>query len=146
MDRDPSDLSWDPQPHETKMYDPPDQVTEEEGMTKEQVEASDVAVRFDKGKVPWRLFMWDAAQEVVNVLDMGAEKYSERNWEKGMKWSRCYDSAQRHLYSWFQKRENNDKESGLNHLAHAAWNILVLLAYQLRGGKHLENDDRPQQD
>lgn len=120
-----------------------DQYTEDNRPTIEEIETSTVAVRADSGKDPWSLFMWDAAREVVKVLKMGAKKYSARNWEKGMDWSRCYDSAQRHLYAWFQGREDNDSESGLNHLAHAAWNILVLLSYQLRGGIHLKNDDRP---
>lgn len=122
---------------------PADQYTEDNQPTAEEIEASPVAVRADSGKDPWNLFMWDAAREVVRVLKMGAEKYTARNWEKGMKYSRCYDSAQRHLYAWFQEGEDHDKESGLLHLAHAAWNILVLLSYQLRGGKHLKNDDRP---
>jgi len=123
-----------------------DQYTEDDQPTTEEIEASPVAVRADSGKNPWSLFMWDAAQEVVKVLKMGADKYSARNWEKGMQWSRCYDSAQRHLYAWFQEHEDRDKESGLLHLGHAAWNILVLLSYQLRGGKHLKNDDRPRID
>lgn len=122
-----------------------DQYSEDNRPSTEEIKASPVAVRADSGKDPWALFMWDAAREVVRVLKMGAEKYSARNWEKGMKWSRCYDSAQRHLYSWFQEGKDRDSESGLLHLAHAAWNILVLLAYQLRGGKHLANDDRPKE-
>ena len=125
------------------MKESEDQYTEDDKPTTEEIKKSTVAVRADSGKDPWHLFMWDAARVVVQVLGMGAEKYSERNWEKGMKWSRCYNSAQRHLYAWFQEHEDYDKESGLLHLGHAAWNILVLLAYQIRGGFHVENDDRP---
>lgn len=121
----------------------PDQYLEDDQLDKTAIEASPVAVRSDLGKDPWHLFMWDAAQQVVKVLHMGAAKYTARNWEKGMDWSRCYSSAQRHMIKWWQLREDNDKESGLNHLAHAAWNILALLAYQLRGGIHKANDDRP---
>ena len=121
----------------------PDAATDSNPLTKDVIAASPVGVRNDVGKDPWHLFMWDAAHEVVRVLQMGAAKYTERNWEKGMKWSRVYNSLQRHLYSWYQEGENYDKESGLHHLAHASWNVLVLLAYSIRGGFHNQNDDRP---
>lgn len=117
--------------------------TEDDRPDKTIIEQANSGMRFNLGKIPWNLFMWDAAEQVVKVLQMGAEKYSARNWEKGMSWEETYAAAQRHLIKWFQYHEDIDKESGLNHLAHAAWNILVLLSYQLRGGRHRDNDDRP---
>lgn len=63
----------------------------------------------------------------------------DRNWERGQQWSVPYASCMRHLQSWFAG-ENTDPESGLPHLAHAACNLLFLLAYQLRGMTFL--DDR----
>ena len=45
-----------------------DQYTEDNQPTNEEIEASPVAVRADSGKDPWSLFMWDAAKEVVKVL------------------------------------------------------------------------------
>ncbi|MES7616818.1 dATP/dGTP diphosphohydrolase domain-containing protein, partial [Cutibacterium acnes] len=39
------------------------------------------------------------------------------------------DALYRHLLSW-QQGNNLDHESGLPHLAHAAWHCLALLAYQ----------------
>jgi hypothetical protein len=112
-------------------------------MTQEEIEVSKVGVRNNLGKPPWHLFMWDAAEEVVNVLAHGRLKYAARNWEKGLSWSETFDSAVRHMKKWYYQHQDLDEDSGLHHLAHAAWNILALLSFSLWGGKHLENDDRP---
>jgi hypothetical protein len=58
-----------------------------------------------------------------------------------MAWSRVFDSTQRHLTAWFQKRETLDPDgTGLRNIAQAAWGCLVLLAWELRG---TGTDDRP---
>lgn len=93
----------------------------------------------DFGKLPWHLFPFDAAEEIVKVLDYGAKKYAPRGWEAGMDYSRLYSALIRHLVSWFMRR-GNDPDTGLSHLAHAGACVLFLIAYELRGrGK----DDRP---
>lgn len=98
-------------------------------------------VKFDDGKVKFSLLPWDAVREVAVVFTRGAKKYEPRNWEKGMAWSRVYDSTQRHLTDWFQKRETLDPDgTGLRNIAQAAWGCLVLLAWELRGHG---TDDRP---
>ena len=96
--------------------------------------------KFDIGKPQYSLLPWDAVEEVVRVLDFGAKKYGPRNWEKGMKWSRLFDSVTRHITNWFMG-EDNDPESGLHHLAHAACCCLFMLAWALR--KMDKFDDRP---
>lgn len=99
-------------------------------------------VKFDAGKPKWHLLPYDAIREVVLVFTKGAEKYEERNWEKGMAWSRVFNSTQRHLTDWFQKRETFDPDgTGLRNIAQATWGCLVLLAWELRGHG---TDDRPQ--
>jgi len=55
-----------------------------------------------------------------------------------MSWSRMIGSMERHWFS-FKGGEDFDGESGLYHLAHAAWNILSLLEYYRT---HPELDDR----
>lgn len=95
----------------------------------------------DNGKAPWHLFPWDAAEQVVLVLKFGASKYAERNWEKGIVYSRVFAATQRHLKAWFQDREDIDKDSGLPHLACAACEVLFALAFHVRGMRHI--DDRP---
>ena len=69
---------------------------------------------------------------------MGAIKYEGRNWEKGIYFSRIIAAIFRHLISWILG-ETKDKESGLHHLAHAAWGCLAIVAFQIRG-KNSFND------
>ena len=97
-------------------------------------------IKHDDGKLPYHLLPWDAIRDVVRVLKFGASKYGDRNWERGMDYSRLFSAAQRHLTTWFQEREDNDGETGISHLAHAGCCVLFLLAYSLRG---IGNDDRP---
>ena len=65
------------------------------------------------------------------VLTRGTIKYDSRNWERGMSWEKVYDSCQRHLLK-FVCGERYDSELGCHHLAMAAWNILVLMTYDIR--------------
>ncbi len=96
-------------------------------------------IKHDGGKARWDLIPWDGLEEIVNVMTSGAEKYGDRNWEKGLTYSRVWAASIRHLWKWFHG-ENKDSETGLSHLAHAGCCILFLLAYERRG--HGE-DDRP---
>lgn len=78
----------------------------------------------------------------MKVLQFGATKYGERNWEKGIHYSRLYSAAIRHLNAWFEG-EDSDKETGLSHLAHATCCILFLLAFVVLNGEGYSLDDRP---
>ena len=90
---------------------------------------SEKGMKFDYGKVRPSLVidsMREAILAVSAVGTFGAEKYSDDNWklvEEGEK--RYRDAALRHLLA-----EGSDHESGLPHLAHAAWNLLALLQLQ----------------
>lgn len=95
-------------------------------------------IKADTGKLPWHLLPFDAVGDVVEVLKHGAEKYGDRNWEKGMDHSRVFSAALRHMVA-YQSGEDADAESGLSHLAHAATNLLFLSAYRIRG---VGTDDR----
>lgn len=95
--------------------------------------------KFDTDKDPWHLLPTDAARGIVKVLSFGAHKYAERNWEKGMAWSRVYSACIRHLTAWFEG-EQKDQETGFSHLWHAGCCIMFLIAYELRSVGH---DDRP---
>lgn len=90
------------------------------------------AVKNDQGKLPWHLLPSDAVDDVLEVLQYGAAKYGERNWERGMDWSRPFSALMRHMWAWW-RGETFDPESGKPHLAHAACCILFLLAYERRG-------------
>lgn len=56
--------------------------------------------------------------------ERGANKYANRNWEKGLKDSRCFSSTIRHLYRWLAGDRTED------HLAAAIWNIAALMHYE----------------
>jgi len=85
--------------------------------------------RDDKEKVRFDLLEPYAIEQLAKVFTLGARKYSENNWlEKPMAWSRIIASLHRHLNA-FQQGEDLDKETGLSHVAHVAWNAMALLSY-----------------
>lgn len=100
------------------------------------------ALRYDTGKTNWSLMPFEAIEEINKVLEFGAGKYAEWNFSEngGMKWSRIINSCLRHIFSWM-RGEDNDKESGLPHLAHAGCNILFLL-YYIKRPDIFTKDDR----
>ena len=96
-------------------------------------------LKFDHGKLRLDLVPTDGILALAQVLTSGAEKYGERGWEKGMAWSRVYNSAMRHLLA-FWGGEDIDAESGLPHVQHALWNCAALAWYK----EHCQDkDDRP---
>jgi hypothetical protein len=93
----------------------------------------------DEGKTRMDLIPVDVLEELGKVYTMGALKYADRNWEKGMHWGRVYAALLRHLFAWWGG-ENIDKESGLSHMAHVIWGAFTLLAYSKRA---IGIDNRP---
>lgn len=57
----------------------------------------------------------------ARLLELGATKYGERNWEKGQPISRFIDSAMRHLLRYLEGYRDED------HLAAARWNIGAIM-------------------
>lgn len=66
--------------------------------------------------------------KLAEVAGYGAEKYSHLNYVRGFDWSLSYNALQRHLMA-FWGGEDLDPESGLPHLAHAAWHCMTLLTF-----------------
>ncbi len=96
-------------------------------------------VKFDGEKVRVELLPVSAIRAYGGILTHGAKKYSDRNWEKGMKWSRLYGACLRHLTA-FWDGENLDPESGYHHLASAIFNIGGLIEFTITKP---DLDDRP---
>jgi len=63
----------------------------------------------------WRLGEW---------LRTGAEKYTERNWEKGIPLSRCLASLVRHTLQYMMRDRSED------HLAAVMCNAMFMLHYE----------------
>lgn len=97
------------------------------------------AQHFDRDKLPLELVDPILSKSVAKVLQFGISKgYQKNNWRKGMEWSRVLGSLERHIADW-KAGDTNDLESTLNHLAHAACDIMFLLYYER---KFPELDDR----
>lgn len=97
-----------------------------------------VAVKYDQGKPRYELLPGDALDDIVTILTYGAEKYGDRNWEKGLSWGRLFGATMRHLWAWW-RGEEKDPESGFGHLGHAAASLMMLCASVRRG---VGNDNR----
>ena len=96
-------------------------------------------IKYDEGKNRLDLLPPELILGVGEVLTYGASKYDDRNWEKGMAWSRPYGALLRHIMRWHMGH-TFDEESNLRNLDHAATNIAFLQAYERRG---VGTDDRP---
>lgn len=97
------------------------------------------ATKDDTGKAPYDLIAPEMLDALAAVLDFGARKYEPRNWEKGMRWGRCFAALMRHLWSWWSGKGDNDPETGMSHLWHAACCLMFLIAYEAR---KVGDDDR----
>lgn len=94
----------------------------------------------EKGTKPevFDQFPTEALMEIARVYGFGAAKYEAHNFRRGYEWSKSYNAMMRHLIAW-QGGEDNDPESGLSHLAHAAWHCMTLLSFR---DEHPDFDDR----
>lgn len=96
--------------------------------------ASTGGLRDNKGKPRLALVPSELEEAVARVIwqssDKAGGKYPLHNWRKGLPWSEVADSAIRHLKKFAQQGEDFDKESGLDHLDHAACNIAFLLWFR----------------
>lgn len=96
-------------------------------------------LRYNKGKLRYDLIHPVAQEGLARVLTKGAEKYAERNWEKGMSWTSIIASLKRHL-SAIEKGEDYDAETGFLHADHVQCNAHFLSAYYKIAPQY---DDRP---
>src|SRR6266403_5346522 len=94
--------------------------------------------KHDLGKDRWDLAPWEAFGEVVKILTFGAGKYGDRNWERGIVYSRLFAATVRHLSAWW-RRDDLDPESGRSHLAHVLCCVAFILTFTLRGRTDLDN-------
>ncbi len=92
----------------------------------------------DRGKLRFDLLPVKPLEAIVNIYTYGANKYDDNNWRSGIQWGRIFSASMRHMWA-FWRGEDFDPESGLPHLAHAAFGCLTLLEYM---ETHRELDDR----
>ena len=94
--------------------------------------------RYNHGKPDYSLIPLTTLADESRVWEYGTKKYAQWNWAKGMAWSVPFACLIRHMAAW-QTGEENDPESGLPHLAHAACNLRMLTLY---AKTYVEGDDR----
>lgn len=92
-------------------------------------------VKADSGKPRWSLLDFQTLSDVVDVLELGAKKYSAGNF-KHVEPVRYVDAFLRHWYA-YQSGEELDLESGKSHLHHMIC-CLMFLDYFRREGKEIE--------
>lgn len=80
-------------------------------------DTSDGKGRFDliSPEVLFRLAAW---------VEQGAKKYEDRNWEKGIPISRCFNSAMRHLVKYLAGWDDED------HLAAVVCNVMFIMHFE----------------
>jgi hypothetical protein len=74
-------------------------------------------------------------ERLAKLLQRGAEKYDDRNWEKGMPLSVYMDSGMRHLYKFLEGHRDED------HLIAAIWNLQALLHIEEMVGRGILPED-----
>lgn len=99
---------------------------------------TDTALRYNTGKIPLSYTPLALMEGVSAVMEFGAKKYERDNWKKGFAYNSLIDCALRHIMA-YAEGEDTDKESGRNHIEHAATNLAFLL-HQIKHG--IGTDDR----
>ena len=92
----------------------------------------------DTGKLRFDLIPVRPLEKVAEVYTIGATKYDDNNWRKGLKWGRVFAAMMRHAWAWM-RGETHDPVDGQHHLASVVWCALTLMEYEVT---HPELDDR----
>lgn len=91
----------------------------------------------DQSKPRFSLVPQKALEDVIDVLEFGAQKYAAENWRFVDNWqTRYYDAAMRHLLA-HRRGEYLDEETGKPHLAHVTCCLMFLA--------ELAAEDRPEE-
>lgn len=107
----------------------------------ENVENSDTAVKFDNGKPRTDLMPPEAILGLADLYAVGARKYADRNWEKGMSYTRLLGALLRHALA-YMSGEDYAPDDKQHHMLSVAWCAFALFTYHCRGMGE-EWDDRP---
>lgn len=99
-------------------------------------------VKYDSDKLRFDLIPPIALFELAKVYTIGARKYEDRNWEKGLKYGRVFGAMMRHAWRWWLGEER-DPVDGQCHLASVMWCAAALIHFQATPECRLNLDDRP---
>ena len=85
------------------------------------------------GKIRWDLIPVGPLKRLAELYTRGSVKYTAWNWAKGIKMSRCYASAFRHLMQWVMGDKDED------HLAAVVFNVFCIMHYEDTGRTDLDD-------
>ena len=83
----------------------------------------------DDGKLRYDLIPGYPLGQLAAVYTLGAGKYTDHNWRKGMRWGRLFAAMCRHAWAWWCG-ERLDPQDGQHHLASVAWIAFTLMEYE----------------
>lgn len=87
------------------------------------------------GKGRYDLIPTEGLLRLAKHYESGANVHGDRNWEKGMYYTRLLNSAMRHIQQYLAGEVTED------HLAAACWNLFGIMHFERFGDLSL--DDRP---
>lgn len=86
-----------------------------------------------EGKGRYDLITPHMIRRLAGVYERGAANHGDRNWEKGVPFSRLFDSALRHTFQALAGETDED------HLAQAIWNLAAIIHFQETGRTDLND-------
>lgn len=90
-------------------------------------------LRFNDGKPMLHLVPKSIKVAIARVLEYGFKRevnpYPPNNWRRGMGFTKVINSLMRHIEA-YNEGVDNDEDSGMSHLWHAACNIAFLIEYE----------------
>lgn len=98
-----------------------------------------IGIKHDEGLLRMDLIPGYPLMRLAEVYTIGAAKYADDNWRKGISYKRIFAAMMRHAWKWFMG-ETFDSVDGQHHLASVAWGAFTLMEYEIT---HSEFDDRP---
>lgn len=115
-------------------------ISVENHMAEGEYKKPKTGTRDNKGKLRWRNFPLYLIKPLIEVGQFGESKYATFNFLKGLPVLDTVDALKRHLEKFENPSELDiDPESQCHHLAHVAWNALVIIEHLKT---HPDLDDR----
>jgi hypothetical protein len=95
-----------------------------------------------EGKGRYDLITPHMIRRLALVYERGAKNHGDRNWQKGIPFSRLYSSALRHTFQALEGKTDED------HIGQAIWNLAAVIHFQELGRTDLDDvqllDARPE--
>jgi Domain of unknown function (DUF5664) len=89
------------------------------------------------GKGRYDLISVHMLRRLAGVYERGSTNHGDRNWEKGIPFSRLYSSAIRHALQALSGDVDED------HLGQAIWNLAAIMHFQEAGRDELNDTGAP---